>query len=246
MSAPGTSSVRKAILLAAGFGTRLRPLTETLPKCLIPVNGRPLLDYWMELLERQGVAEVLVNTHYLAEQVEEYVRHYKGSLRIELFHEEELLGSGGTLAACRDFVAGDQQFLILYADNLTDIDFSELIRFNREQPAPLTVGLFHAENPSACGIVQLDEQGVIVAFDEKPAAPNGDLASAGIFVAAPGLFEYFNPSVQPYDFGGHVLPTMTGKINGLLLRGYLRDVGTLENLRRAEREWRALHSDSRI
>jgi mannose-1-phosphate guanylyltransferase len=231
----------KAFLLAAGYGTRLRPLTDTLPKCLVPINDRPLLDYWMELLEHQGVTDVLVNTHYLPDPVREYADNYRGKVKITLFHEEELLGSGGTLDACRWFVEGEEQFLILYADNLTDIDLGQLVRFNSENPAALTIGLFHAENPKACGIVSLDEKGNVTEFEEKPAEPKGDLASAGIFVARPELLEYVNPSVRPYDFGGHVLPTMIGRINGVLLQGYIRDVGTLENLRRAEREWSALH-----
>jgi mannose-1-phosphate guanylyltransferase len=235
----------KAFLLAAGYGTRLRPLTDSIPKCLVPINGRPLLDYWMELLERQGITDVLLNTHYLPEPVRRYADDYSRAVRLTLFHEPELLGSGGTLHACRDFVRGEEQFLILYADNLTDVDLGDLVRFNRENPAALTIGLFHAENPSACGIVQLDGSGRIVEFEEKPAHPKGDLASAGIFVARPELFGYVHPSVLPYDFGGEVLPGMIGQINGLELGGYLRDVGTLENLRRAEREWSELHPDAR-
>src|SRR5690349_17666261 len=106
----------KAFLLAAGLGTRLRPITDTLPKCLVPVNGRPLLSYWMDLLEEYGVTDVLINLHYLPDPVRRFADEYTGGVKIHLMMEEELLGSAGTLHANRDFVEGEEQFFILYAD----------------------------------------------------------------------------------------------------------------------------------
>jgi mannose-1-phosphate guanylyltransferase len=236
----------KAYLLAAGLGTRLRPITDTLPKCLVPVAGRPLLAWWMDLLEEHNVTDVLINLHHLPDPVRDFARDYQGPVRIELVMEERLLGSAGTLHANRDFVEGEEQFHILYADNLTNVDLSGLRRFNSEHPAALTVGLFHAENPSACGIVTLDEEGTIIEFEEKPEQPNGDLASAGMFVARPSLFRYVDPDSFPYDFGHHLLPRLLadGAMNGVPVQGYLRDVGTHESLQRAEREWKALQSVS--
>lgn len=227
-----------AFLLAAGLGTRLRPLTSTVPKCLVPVGGRPLLAWWLDLLERHGVTRVLINLHHLPVQVLEFVRDYRGPVKITTVMEPTLLGSAGTLWANRAFVRDAEQFLILYADNLTDIDLGALVRFNAERPAPLTVGLFRSANPSACGIATLDPEGTIVEFQEKPEHPKGDLASAGVFVARPELFESFEPEhSRPYDFGGHVMPRLVGRMNGALVDGYLRDVGTLESLALAEKEW---------
>lgn len=228
----------KAFLLAAGLGTRLRPITDSITKCLVPIAGRPLLAWWIDHLERHGVDEVLINTHHLPEGVERWVAGYTGPVRIHLAFEPELLGSAGTLHAQKWFVEGERDFYILYADNLTDVDLGELLRRHRERPAVLTMGLFHAENPSACGIVTLDEEGRIVEFEEKPEHPKSDLASAGIFVASPELFQYVDPaSICPYDFGTHVIPHLEGLMNGLLVHGYLRDVGTHENLLKAERDW---------
>lgn len=233
-----------AFLLAAGLGTRLRPLTESVPKCLVPVAGRPLLAWWLDLLERHGVKRVIVNLHHLPVQVLEFVREYRGPLQIMTTLEPELLGSAGTLWANRGAVRNDEQFLILYADNLTDVDLSALVRFNAEHPAPLTVGLFRSTNPSACGIATLDDGGTIVGFVEKPEKPPSDLASAGLFVARPELFDFFEPdSVRPYDFGGQVMPRLVGRMNGALVEGYLRDVGTLENLALAEEEWSGSRSE---
>lgn len=228
----------KAFLLAAGLGTRLRPITDTLPKCLVPVCGRPMLAWWMDHLERHGIDEVLINLHHLPAPVRAFAEDYRGAVTIRLVMEESLLGSAGTLDANRGFVEGEEQFFILYADNLTDVDLTALLRFNTEHPAPLTVGLFHAENPRACGIASLDESGRIVEFEEKPLEPKGDLASAGMFIARPGLFEYVCPLSFPYDLGNHVMPGMIGQMNGVLVEGYLRDVGTQEGLHRAELEWR--------
>ncbi len=231
----------KAFLLAAGLGTRLRPITETVPKCLVPVDGRPLLSHWMDLLQKHGVDEVLVNLHFLPDPVRRFAEDYRGPVTITTVMEDELLGSAGTLDAHREFVRGEEQFYILYADNLTTADLGAIARFNREHPAPLTVGLFHAENPSACGIAELDAHGRIVDFTEKPSEPKSDLAAAGIYVGRQELFQYIRPDRRPYDFGGHVMPSLAGRMNGIIVEGYLRDIGTLASLERAEREWRELH-----
>lgn len=227
----------KAFLLAAGLGTRLRPITETTPKCLVPVGGRPLLSYWMDLLEAQGVDQVLINLHHLPEPVLRFAREYRGAVRIETVMEPELLGSAGTLYANRSFVEGEDQFLILYADNLVDLDLAPLIAFNARHPAPLTVGLMRLENPSARGIALLGDDGTIVDFEEKPARPKSDLASTGLFAARGTLFDAIDPDRRPCDLGGDVMPGLVGRMNGVELHGYLRDVGTLESLAAAEREW---------
>ncbi len=232
----------KAYLLAAGLGTRLRPLTETVPKCLVPIDGRPLLSYWIDQFDRHGITDVLLNLHHLPDPVRRFVDEYRGPVRFELVMEDTLLGSAGTLHANREFVAGQEQFFILYADNLTNVNLTAIREFNGAHPAPLTVGLFHAENPSACGIAETDPEGTIVAFVEKPSHPRGDLASAGMFVARQELFEYVAPLDFPYDLGTHVMPAMIGRMNGVLVDGYLRDCGTYENLARAEREWRTQYT----
>lgn len=232
----------KAFLLAAGIGSRLRPLTDTVPKCLVPILGRPLLSYWIDQFERYGITDVLINLHHLPDPVRRFFAEYRGPVRFTPVMEEVLLGSAGTLAANRSFVENEEQFYILYADNLTNVNLEALRAFNAAHPAPLTVGLFHAENPRACGIAALDAEGVIVEFVEKPEHPASDLASAGMFVARPALFEYFEPHVFPYDFGNHVMPSLIGAMNGLLVEGYLRDIGTHENLARAGREWGELRT----
>ncbi len=236
----------KAFLLAAGLGTRLRPLTDEVPKCLVPIAGRPLLAWWLDLLQRHGVTDVLINLHHLPELVEKFVQSYHGPVGIQTVFEPTLLGSAGTLNANRSFVSGERDFLILYADNLTSADLTALIEEHRGAGGPtMTMALFHAEHPSACGIATLDDEGTIVAFDEKPEAPTSDLANAGLFVATPELFEFIRPESYPWDLGTHVLPGLIGRMHGWQTEGYLRDIGTRESLERAEREWsqHSMHND---
>lgn len=233
----------KAYLLAAGLGTRLRPLTDHTPKCLVPVGNRPLLGWWFELFMRHKVTDVLINTHYLADQVEDYVRNWQKEhtgLRIVTAFEEELLGSGGTVSKNRRFTKDGEDFLICYADNLTDADLTALMNRHRKNRALLTMGLFHTNVPTQCGIAELDTAGRIIAFEEKPERPKSDLANAGIYAAGTELFNYL-PETGFCDFGKDVLPKLTGMMYGEEINGYLRDIGTPENLELAREEWTYAH-----
>src|SRR3984957_20089174 len=124
----------RVLLLAAGVGSRLMPYTATTPKCLIMINGRPLLDYWLELLFDAGIERVLINTHYLSEQVDAYVKASRWAPRIDLVHEAELLGTGGTVLANREWFQ-DKPFILAHADNLTDFDVAGLIPAHRTSRA---------------------------------------------------------------------------------------------------------------
>ena len=229
----------KAFLLAAGYGTRLRPLTETVPKCLVPVRGRPLLGWWLDLLRRHGVSGVLINTHYLPEQVDAYVDGYcqeYPELAVETVFEPELLGSGGTVSRNRGFVGKDEDFLICYGDVLTDLNLTDMARFHQTHSGVLTMALYHAPHPSQCGIVQMDAEGRIQTFQEKPDKPASDLANAGVYLARRSLLDRL-PDTVPLDFGGDVLPKLTGNIYGYLPDCYLLDIGSMERYQRAQEEW---------
>ncbi len=225
----------KAFLLAAGCGTRLRPLTLRMPKCLVPIAGRPLLDWWCDLLATHGVTDVLINSHYLHEQLVEHVACYRGPLDMHLVYEPTLLGSAGTLRANRSFIDRDEDFFVLYADNLTNVDLSHLLDSHRRRDHLATLGLFHASRPCECGIVQLDDHDTIVEFEEKPQQPRGDLAFAGLIVASSALLDEL-PHDVPCDLGREVLPQLVGRIGGWRMDGYLRDIGTPESYEAAQRE----------
>lgn len=223
--------------MAAGGGQRLHPLTLRTPKCLLPVQGRPLLEHWLRHCARHGVEEVLVNLHAHPEQVREFVGRRPGPPRVRLEYEPRLLGSGGTLRANRDFVDGEDRFLIIYADNLADVDLTALLRCHAEAGAPLTVALFRAPDPRACGVVELDGGGRVQRFEEKPREPFSDLASAGIYAASPALFDFI-PDREFSDLGRDVLPRLVGRMHGFRVEGFMMDVGTLQAYEAAQRDWR--------
>jgi mannose-1-phosphate guanylyltransferase len=221
----------KAVLLAAGLGTRMGDLTRTTPKCLLPVGGAPLLGRWFEQLAASGVESVLVNTHHLAEQVRDYVAAQPLPLEVALAHEEELLGSGGTLAANRGFLAGEEAFLVVYADNASTVDLAQLLGAHRGDSAA-TLGLFRVPDPENRGVIELDGGGRVVDFAEKPEHPRSDLAWAGLLVGTGELLDAI-PAHRPCDLGHHVLPGLLGRMCGVIVDGYHADIGTPESYRKA-------------
>lgn len=227
----------KAILLAAGVGSRLRPLTDHTPKCLVDIHGTPLLGIWFQMLAASGVSEVLVNTHHLAEKVEQYVANHRvPGLRVNLSHEVVLRGSAGTISDNRDFVAGEDTFWVIYADNLTNMSLSAMLAFHRSRKSEFTMGLFRTPQPTECGIATLDSTGRVTAFVEKPAKPDSDLANAGLYLAGPRIFQRI-PQKPLADFGFDVLPQLVGTMYGYPIPGFYCDLGTPERLEKALREW---------
>jgi mannose-1-phosphate guanylyltransferase len=227
----------KAIILAAGLGTRLRPITLTTPKCLVPIKGLPLLELWLRQCERAGVDAVLVNTHYLAERVEEFVAA-RGGIPVTLAYEPTLLGSAGTLAANWNFVASEESFVVVYADNLTTFELSELTAFHGTHDRIASMALFRSPNPSACGVVEMDDSGLVVGFWEKPENPPGNLVNAGLYVFRREVRRYL-PAEVPADVGRSLMPALVGQAKGLPIRGYFADIGTLENYYSAQADYAA-------
>jgi histidinol-phosphate phosphatase family protein len=228
----------KALLLAGGLGTRLRPLTDSIPKCLVPIDGRPLLDYWIDSLSQAGVREARINTHALAEQVRDHIErvHRSDTIHLTESYEPELLGSAGTVAANADLADDADEVLIVYADNLSTVDLRALLAFHRAHDDPLTMLLFRAPNPGSCGIAELDDAGRIVAFVEKPEEPKSDLANAGIYVLDAAAYREV-AALKVFDLGFDVLPRFAGRMRGWLWTGYHQDIGTLNALERARAEF---------
>jgi mannose-1-phosphate guanylyltransferase len=234
----------KAFLLGGGLGERLRPLTDRLPKCLAPIDGVPLLSIWLDLLERHGVREALLNVSRHADLVERYLANSGSAVNVTLVREAEPLGNAGTLLANHRFVAGEESFFILYTDNLTDVRLDRLAAFHRTHAAPITIGLFRTRVPRASGIVQLGPGGVVTRFEEKPSDPVGDLANAGLYVARQSLFDFI-PSGRPIvDFGHDVFPRLVNSMHGCLVEGYLLDIGSPTALALGSQAWAARKATS--
>jgi mannose-1-phosphate guanylyltransferase len=229
----------KAFVLAAGVGSRLRPLTDTVPKCLVPIDGQPMLDIWLDALAQAGVDEVLINLHHLPDAVNRHVkartaRNARPAVRTA--EEPELLGSAGTLAAHRDWVAKEDLFLVTYADNLTDFDLRTLVQAHKDHDAIATLTVFHSERPSAGGVVELDATGRVTGFVEKPPHPVSDLVNAGMYAFHPSVLDEID-GAPPQDIGFDLLPRLVGRARAVLVEGYFRDIGTTDAYRQARQEW---------
>lgn len=226
----------KAVLLAAGIGSRLRPLTDHVPKCLVDIAGKPLLEYWFDALASVGVRDVLINTHHLAPQVRLFLDQQRSrGFRVQEFHEETLLGSAGTIAANREWAQDAEHLLIIYPDNLSNINLSTFLSRHIDGGHDMTVLLFRAENPEACGIATVDLDDRITAFVEKPTQPESNLANGGVYALTADRWRTI-ADLRARDIGFDVLPRMVGHMHGFLHLGYHRDIGSLDALLHARRE----------
>jgi mannose-1-phosphate guanylyltransferase len=220
----------RALLLAAGLGTRLRPLTQTTPKCLVPIKEQALLGIWFERLSQAGIGPFLVNTSYLAPRVQAYVATSPYSRQVTLVHEDVLLGTAGTLVANLDFFQG-QDGLLIHADNYCLADFGEFLRAHEQRPSGcvMTMMTFRSETPSSCGIVEVAANGVVVGFHEKVANPPGNLANGAVYLLSAELLRTMaNELRSATDFSTEVLPKFVGRIFTYETREVFMDIGTPE------------------
>ena len=235
----------KAILLAAGLGTRLRPLTYFTPKCLAEINGKPLLEIWLDQLFEAEIERVLINTHYLADKVNNYILNSPYRDNIDLLHEPVLLGTAGTLFAAGAFI-GDEPVLLAHADNLSKFSVTEFIKAHENRPLQcnMTMMLFNTDDPKNCGIVEIDRVGVVHKFHEKLPFSTSNLANAAIYILEPELIRQFSVIYpMPSDFSTEVIPNNLGKIFTFLNSEYHRDIGTLESFRLANMEYKNLNDN---
>lgn len=218
----------RALLLAAGLGTRLDPLTRYLPKCLMPLYGRPLLDHWLEKLSRLGADEFVVNTHHRAELVEDYVRGSRFANSVTLAHEDELLGTTRTIRRHAEFLT-DGDSLVLHADNFCEDDLTRLIKAHQSRPDEciLTMLTFCASDPSSCGIVESDAKGIMTALHHKISRPPSDRANAATYVFTPKLINLVVQDSEASDFSAEILPRLVGRAMTCHTDLPFTDIGTI-------------------
>lgn len=226
----------KAFLLAGGHGTRLRPLTDSVPKCLAPIRGEPLLDIWLDLCAGSGITEVLINLHAHSQVIERHLQRTKPPVSVRLIREDRLLGSAGTVAANRSWIGSDAAFWILYSDVLTNTNLRRMREFHSRHGGVATLGLYQVPDPSRCGVALTDDAGFITEFEEKPQTPRSNWVFSGIMVAGSHLFDWIPPWV-PADIALHVLPRLLGKMRAYRIHDYLLDIGTLPNYHKAQSTW---------
>lgn len=226
----------RALLLAAGLGTRLHPLTEQWPKCLMPIGKRPLLEYWLETLSRSGIRQVLVNLHYLPTVVEEFLARPRFQGWVHSVREKELLGTAGTLRANADYFRG-YTVLLVHADNWCQCQFSEFLEFHykdRPESTSMTMMTFDTDFPQSCGIVETNSRGVVQAFHEKVVDPPGTRANAAVYLLEPEVIQWIAQHSEVSDFSTEVLPNYLGKIATWHNTQIHRDIGTLATLQQAQ------------
>ena len=228
--------ITRAFILAAGKGTRLRPITDKIPKCLVPIKGIPLLAIWLRSCRDAGITDVLINLHAHADAVRRFLAGEDYGVRIRVVEEESLLGSAGTLRANRDWIAAHESFWIFYADVLNCADLAGMAQLHEQRRPAATLGVYEVSDPRRCGIVSTRSDGTIDTFVEKPENPPGKLAFAGLMVATASVLDLI-PNCIPADLGFHVLPKLSGRMLAFPIRDYLIDIGTLENYHRAQSDW---------
>ena len=216
----------RAILLAAGLGTRLRPLTDTTPKCLVPINGKPLLDIWCEALLAAGATRLLINLHYKSEVVQQYLAQSKFAKNVETVFEPALLGTAGTLIVNKDFFDG-QDGILLHADNYCEADIAQIIdaHTNRPKNCELTMLAFRTPTPHTCGVLEVDTNNILKQMYEKSPDDHGNLANAAFYILSKQLISELRSET---DFSNEVIPKYFGKALVVETSETFIDIGTPE------------------
>ena len=224
-----------AILLSAGYGKRLEPLTLSWPKCLMPIHGRPLLEHWIFRLRKSGITHFLVNTHHKSTEVECFLSRPEIRNMVTISPEKELLGTCGTLRHNSEFCRGEDVF-VAHADNWCVCDFTEFIKFHQSHDNPITMMTFHTQNPKSCGIVEIDRLGVVQSLEEKPSQPSGNLANAAVYIFGKEVFEWLTQNPDCKDISIDLLPRFVGRISSWHNDHIHRDIGTFSELIAAQKD----------
>ena len=232
------TSVQKlsAIVLAAGVGSRLKPFTDSLPKCLMPIQGAPLLQYWLDCLLSLNLCRIAVNVHHHPQQVKKFLNRDPYKHTVTMVHEKDLLGTAGTIRKLGSWVAGGP-LLVIHADNWCGANLKEFIYYHiNERPlnTVMTMMTFNTEDPESCGIVTVDREGIVNQFYEKSSDSNGTLANGAVYIFEQEVIQFIQNQKSVSDISLGVLPEFLGSIATWFNREFHIDVGTPNNLLRAQ------------
>src|SRR3990172_8549116 len=235
--AEGRPSEMKAVVMAGGEGTRLRPLTSNQPKPMVSIVGKPCMEHILELLRAHDFEEVVVTLAFMPQAIRSYFGDGESlGLTIDYSIEEEPLGTAGSVRLARAKL--DDTFLVISGDALCDGDLGALVATHREKGAAVTIGLRRVDNPLEFGIVVTDEDGRVERFLEKPSWGQvfSDTINTGIYVIEPEALRHV-PKKRPFDFSKELFPLlleMGRPIYGHVLDGYWQDIGNLDQYRQGE------------
>jgi len=226
----------RAMILAAGVGSRLSPITDKLPKPLVPVLGKPVLGRIIELLNSHNIKQIIANTHYLADKV---YNQYENL--IELVYERELTGVAGGIRACKDFLARSKEpFVIIMGDALTNINLTEMIKAHQKSEAKVTISTKQVQDTSQFGVICFDQDNTVTSFQEKPSSKEAlsDWANTGVYIFEPEVLDYIPSKNQAffYDVANDLFPNLLKlgvKISVYQTDSYWADLGTHQQYREA-------------
>lgn len=235
----------KALILAAGKGTRLKSLTADRPKPMLPVGDEPLLAHHVRRLHAAGVREIAINLHHAADVITDYFGDgSRFGVRLTYSYEPELMGTAGAAKILESFL--DETYFVVYGDVFTNIGLVELAQFHSihraqsDSPLALTMSLYRVPNPTECGLVEVDSVGRVMRFVEKPPADQvfTDLANAGILVCDPAVMT-ITPAATVFDFGRDLIPLLLEQGGGVFGKAitadeYVIDIGTPAGFERAQ------------
>lgn len=231
--------VKKAMIMAAGVGSRLDPLTQKTPKPMIPIVNKPIMEIIIDHLAKFGITSVIANTHYLAEVIHDKFDNYDTGLNLNYIHEEKLSGTAGGVKKCEWFFDKDETFVVVSGDALTDVNLDVLIKKHKASGAIATMGLkeIPREKVSAFGVVIIDENGKIQEFQEKPSIQEAksNLVNTGIYVFETRIFDYI-PADTFYDFAKNVFPALMANNEPLyahIIEEYWTDIGTIHQYKQS-------------
>jgi len=226
----------RVLLLAAGLGTRLRPLTDSIPKCLVPIGGKPLLQIWLERLSEAGFGPFLINTHYLHEQVEAFIEKSQFKDQVTLVYEPELLGTAGTLIKNVDFFRGEDG-MVLHADNFTLADLMKfkVAHLTRPKNCHMTLMTFSVDDPIMYGIVTKNKNNVMTGFYEKSSANRGNVANSAVYIfSADSIRSLLSQAAPPKDLTKDYVSRQIGAAYAWHTNDIFVDIGTIRTYKMAE------------
>lgn len=207
------------------------PLTQSLPKCLMPINGVPLLDIWISDLKNSQIEEIHVNTHFQPEIMEDYLGRKCFRSYVFNHYEENILGTAGALYKNHEIFSGES-LLVAHADNFIDTDLTEFIdfhKFKRPKNCLITMMTFRTTRPEQCGIVVIDEEGIVQEFYEKINNPPSNLANGAVYIFEPEVLNWIK-DYHPVDISKDLIPKFIGKIATWENDGVHIDIGTVDAL----------------
>jgi len=238
----------KAFIIAAGLGTRLRPLTNTVPKCMIDIGNHPLLWYHVMSLKTSGITDIWINTHWLADQVTSFFGDgSQFGVHISYSHEPELLGTSGAVVNPVSGIKEDLSkgpFIVSYGDNFTNFNFRSLIDFHNQKKPLLTIVVNHSDEPWTKGVIETDPSSRITRMVEKPPKEDirSDLTNAGMYLCEPEIINHIPSGFS--DFAADIFPQLISArlpLYALTMSEYLQDTGTPQRYTKAQVDFPSLN-----